>query len=101
MSASKSVRWRALKKIFCWSFFCQPVKYVIHVAYTRLLEPDQISHTQIGQTFIPDVKKSFKTQRGRIPVDPETFCLALCIHILCIFYLFSVHPTNCYFLRTP
>ena len=28
--------------------------------YMRLLEPDQISH----------MKKSFKTQHGRIPIDP-------------------------------
>ena len=25
---------------------------------------------QIGQTFIPHVKKSFKAQHGRIPIDP-------------------------------
>ena len=46
----------------------------------RLLEADQISHTQgmvaredsqIGQTFIyPYVKKLFKIQHGRIPTDP-------------------------------
>ena len=43
--------------------------------YTRLLEPDKISHkvwwlreaSQIGQTY---VKKSSKTQHGRIPIDP-------------------------------
>ena len=44
---------------------------------TWLLEPDRISHTQsmvaaqIGQTFIhPYEKTLFKTQHGRIPIDP-------------------------------
>ena len=44
--------------------------------YTRLLEPDQISHTQSmvakksGKRSCPYVKKLFETQHGRIPIDP-------------------------------
>ena len=45
--------------------------------YMRSLEPDQISHTQsmVAKRTLTDrpnvhVKKSFKTPRGRIPIDP-------------------------------
>ena len=48
--------------------------------YTRLLKPDQFrihkymvvktEASQIGKTFIPLCEKVFKTQRGRIPIDP-------------------------------
>ena len=44
--------------------------------YVRLLEPDQISHTQSmvaikvrGKRSYPDVKTWFKTQHDRIPID--------------------------------
>ena len=47
--------------------------------YTWLLEPDQISHTQSmvakrgyksGKHSYPYVTKLFRTQHGRIPIDP-------------------------------
>ena len=48
--------------------------------YTQLLEPDQIPHTQSmvakrgltnrATVHTPFVRKSSKTQRGRIPIDP-------------------------------
>ena len=46
---------------------------------TCLLEPDQMPHIQSmvakrphksGKRSYPYVKKSFKTQHGRIPIDP-------------------------------
>ena len=57
-------------------FFPQPLKYIIHVY--AVIETDQISHIQsmvdrrgLTNQFIPlYVKKSFKTQRGRISIDP-------------------------------
>ena len=46
--------------------------------YTRLLEPEQILHTQstvakrgLIKRSYPYVKKLFNTQHGRIPIDPE------------------------------
>ena len=49
----------------------------VHVLYTRLLEPDQISQSVVakrGRTnlakFIPHEKKSFKPQCARTPIDP-------------------------------
>ena len=49
-------------------------KYLIHVYLGTKFPVHKVwwlrEASQIGQTFIPFVKKSFKTQHGRIPIDP-------------------------------
>ena len=59
--------------------------YMINM-YPRLLERDQISYAKYGgyerpqksgRRSYPHVQKTFKTQRGRIPVDPPILWLQL------------------------
>ena len=57
---------------------CQPVKYVIHAVigtrpnfpYTKYMYGGYERPHKSGRRPYPYVKKSFKTQHGRIPIDP-------------------------------
>ena len=67
--------------VICFPFLDNQCVYIHVYMCKRLLERDQISHTQSmgskrGRTNRANVhtkiymKKSFKTQRGKIPIDP-------------------------------